>query len=757
MQITTLIKQFFALVEPSLPNEWEVEDSLLPLANQQERIQNIILAQVPVIWPVSNALCFTFLTRFEEILPLVESGFLAEWVKELLDHYEKGGLQAAQSCISRIPYFISHLQGKRGLNFEEAKGRLQPYINGLAGREILLLPAENLYTNTSAIFVPQELRLCADREQCFLLYKFMVTFQWASIKLKTLAIKESSDLAFATHPLDTFFASFRDNILGSRLYHFCETIRITHFLDQELPGLMRQVKTLLPAFLPDLNTRAECSTVTELLQNMFFVRLEHNASSKTIALVKQWLSTCKENTADFTVSKKAAKAIYPLFKEETLYQLLGMPLFFQGELRLDAVVAAVLEKRKQDKKHFLDAFSTLLLQLPDTVTFSSENASDEPQSPPSHSADQARIVIGNKNNEDQPHLSEPVYIQINNQEIKLTDELASLAQDIIDDLGYLPEHYVSSAAGQAGQSRGAPDLYPAAQGAGIIAPVVYDEWDYRRKGFRKNWCVVVEKQIEPVQSTFIADTLKKYRGQIARLRYQFEVMQTSEHFIRRQRDGDDIDFDALVESLADALAGYPPSDRLFIRLLRDQRDIAVLFLVDMSNSTAGWVGKSIKEALVLLSEAMEMLDDRYGIYGFSGMRRLRCEIFPIKTIEEQYDTTVQQKITGIGPREYTRMAPAIRHMNALFADIEAKLKLLIILSDGKPEDYDDYKGKYAIEDTRQALLEAKSQGVHPFCITIDRHAQTYMAHMYGPANYIFVNDVVRLPSLVPEIYKVLTT
>lgn len=145
MQITTLIKQFFALVEPSLPNEWEVEDSLLPLANQQERIQNIILAQVPVIWPVSNALCFTFLTRFEEILPLVESGFLAEWVKELLDHYEKGGLQAAQSCISRIPYFISHLQGKRGLNFEEAKGRLQPYINGLAGRDLAVSCGKSLY------------------------------------------------------------------------------------------------------------------------------------------------------------------------------------------------------------------------------------------------------------------------------------------------------------------------------------------------------------------------------------------------------------------------------------------------------------------------------------------------------------------------------------------------------------------------------------------------------------------------------------
>ena len=89
MQIIPLTAQFFALVEPSLPNEWEVEDALLPLAEQQEYIQEAIFEQVPVIWPVSNSLCFTFLTRIEEILPLVESGFLAEWVKELLDHYEK--------------------------------------------------------------------------------------------------------------------------------------------------------------------------------------------------------------------------------------------------------------------------------------------------------------------------------------------------------------------------------------------------------------------------------------------------------------------------------------------------------------------------------------------------------------------------------------------------------------------------------------------------------------------------------------------
>ena len=300
-------------------------------------------------------------------------------------------------------------------------------------------------------------------------------------------------------------------------------------------------------------------------------------------------------------------------------------------------------------------------------------------------------------------------------------------------------------------------MLAAVDGMELSAPITYDEWDFRRSGFRKNWCIVTEKEIPVTRSTFIRNTLDAYHGQIIRLRHQFEMMRTRERFVRRQRDGDDIDLDALVESLADTVAGHPPSDRLFIRLKRDERDIAALFLVDMSNSTRGWVGKAIKESLVLICEAMETLGDRYGIYGFSGMRRLRCEVFPIKNIDQSYNDEVRERIGSIAPREYTRMAPAIRHMTSILKDVDAKVRLLITLSDGKPEDYDEYKGEYAIEDTRHALIEAKIAGIHPFCITIDQHAHEYMAHMYGEVNYIFINDVSKLPARMPEIYRVLTS
>jgi nitric oxide reductase NorD protein len=181
-------------------------------------------------------------------------------------------------------------------------------------------------------------------------------------------------------------------------------------------------------------------------------------------------------------------------------------------------------------------------------------------------------------------------------------------------------------------------------------------------------------------------------------------------------------------------------------------------MVDMSGSTKGWINEAEREALVLLAEALEVLGDRYAIYGFSGVTRKRCDIFRIKRFDEPYSSIVRQRIAGIRPQDYTRMGVAIRHLTALFESTEARTKLLITLSDGKPDDYSDhYRGEYGIEDTRQALLEAHRAGIKPFCITIDSEARDYLPHMYGAANWTLVDDVSRLPLKVAAIYRRLTT
>jgi len=183
----------------------------------------------------------------------------------------------------------------------------------------------------------------------------------------------------------------------------------------------------------------------------------------------------------------------------------------------------------------------------------------------------------------------------------------------------------------------------------------------------------------------------------------------------------------------------------------------VIFMVDVSGSTKGWINDAERESLVLLCEAVEILGDQYAIYGFSGMTRKRCELYRIKRFDDAYDDQVKARIAGIRPQDYTRMGVTIRHLTKLLQAVEARTRLLVTLSDGKPDDYDGYRGEYGIEDTRQALIEARRAGVHPFCITIDRAAREYLPHMYGEASYTLVSEVNKLPGKVSEIYRRLTT
>lgn len=760
MEREALHTRFYELVAPSLPNEWDVEEALSPLASGAGAHLDDIFAQIPAIWPVSHSLCFAYLAAADAVLHSLEVENLSLWVHMLLDRYETSGLHGAQLFMADVErHCIGHLRGQGGLRLTEVRSRLQPYVNGLAGREMPLLAADYAGTNTECIYLPQTLGLFASNQKNFLLYKLMVSFQWASIQAGTFAVPQVS-LPFdasAAHPLEHIFSQYTAPGNARSLYHFFETGRVLSFLQDELPGLMREAAALLPRLPLSADTGQTMNLLDRLQQGLLRGTWPAVVCSETDDQAASLLRSCQVQAADRQVSLDAVQWLMPLLAQDEDFSG-TQPLVFQGPLRLQEVLNIQMQRRQERELRFIKALTMHLQHIVRPNDLSAEDDNHDEQVIAGQQGQDLALVVDTEKQAPPGSQPQPLTsLRIDNQEIPLTDELVELAEQIRQDLGTLPDEYVSSAAGKAGQEYSASHPVVPGDGQGILAPMVYDEWDYRRKGFRKNWCVVTEKEITPVQTAFIDQTLQKYRGSIRRLRHQFELMQTTEHFVRRQRDGNDIDLDALVESLADIHAGRPPSDRLFIRLAREQRDIAVYFLVDMSNSTAGWVGQAIKEALVLICEAMEVLNDRYGIYGFSGMRRLRCELFPIKRLDERYAEPVRQRIGAIGPREYTRMAPAIRHMTSLFTQVEAKIRLLIVLSDGKPEDYDDYKGEYAIEDTRHALMEAKAKGIHPFCITIDRQAHDYMAHMYGEVNYIFIDEVSRLPARMPEIYRTLTT
>lgn len=333
-----------------------------------------------------------------------------------------------------------------------------------------------------------------------------------------------------------------------------------------------------------------------------------------------------------------------------------------------------------------------------------------------------------------------------------------LIDSIIQDLGDIPDDYLQAGAppdGDAASGHPAETLPDGGDGAAAVHH--YDEWDFQRQHYRRQWCTLRESDAADGDPAYVETVISRYRPQIGQLRRSFEMLRGEDRRLRRQADGDDLDFDAIVEGRIDLENGRELPDRLFTRRRKSERNLAALFMVDMSGSTKGWVNEAERESLVMLCEALEVLGDRYAIYGFSGVTRKRCEVYRIKRFDETYDQGVRRRIAGMSPRDYTRMGAAIRHLSGLLGTVDARTRLLVTLSDGKPDDYSDhYRGEYGIEDTRRALFEAQRSGIKPFCITIDHEAREYLPHLYGAANWALVDNVERLPVKVADIYRRLT-
>jgi nitric oxide reductase NorD protein len=292
--------------------------------------------------------------------------------------------------------------------------------------------------------------------------------------------------------------------------------------------------------------------------------------------------------------------------------------------------------------------------------------------------------------------------------------------------------------------------------SGIDHEYSYDEWDHARQRYRKNWCLLQEQSVTPIEGFFVSETLNKYHFLLKQLRRTFEALCQDNHQVKREPFGDDIDIDAAVEAWIDTSNGIEASERLFIRSRREDRNVAVMFMIDMSASTAGWVNRVERESLILLCEALELLGDRYAIYGFSGHSNKHCQSYHIKDFDECYNDVVRNRIQGIRPHDYTRMGAAIRHLGRKLNREEAHTRMLITLSDGRPDDIGGYRGRYGIEDTRMALLEMKNLGIHPYCITIDTDARDYISHMFGKNDFTIINEVDKLPQRIADIYRRLT-
>ncbi len=301
----------------------------------------------------------------------------------------------------------------------------------------------------------------------------------------------------------------------------------------------------------------------------------------------------------------------------------------------------------------------------------------------------------------------------------------------------------------------------------------YDEWDRELMDTRVNWCRVVEKNVRRGDHTFVELTRARYRGVISSIRNQFQLLKPESLLrIKNELDGDDYNLDAVIDYIADRRADGQQSERLYIKRLRRERDVAVAFLLDQSSSTARTIGRHPlqpythpgrriieieKEGLVLMSEALEAVGDVYAIYGFTSEGRRNVKFYVVKDFSERYSEDIERRIGGINYQHNTRLGAAVRHAAARLIEQEARTRLLIVLSDGRPYDHDYGDARYAREDTREALRQARLDGITPFCITIDRDSEAELRDLYGEVGYTIIDDVLSLPERMPAIYRRLTT
>lgn len=329
---------------------------------------------------------------------------------------------------------------------------------------------------------------------------------------------------------------------------------------------------------------------------------------------------------------------------------------------------------------------------------------------------------------------------------------------------------------------------------------LYDEWDYQAERYRAAWCRVVEEQLVGDDHQFIAHVRRSHQDLRARIRRNFAQLRPQERVrMHRRTEGEDLDFDAVVEAMVDRRSGRTPDDNLHLRREPMARDVATAFLVDLSASTGSaavepeptpmdeWgdfefdeypsrgVGQPgeraqtvetrkvvdiAKESVALMCDALGQLGDRHAVYGFSGTGRKNVRFVVAKHFDDRTSPTTWSALAKMKPMAYTRMGPAIRHATARLAAQESQTKILLVISDGYPQDVDygdDRRDReYGIRDTARALEEARAVGVDPFCVTIDPAGHDYLRTMCPDERYLVIDDVAALPDELAKLYLTLT-
>lgn len=705
-----------------------------------------------------------------------------EWVKTGLKESEK------ETPKSRRSYFALETRRSRrqlsetgsGIHLESVIGVLRVYVEGLTGREVEIEPLSGPVRDSrlgdgKTIYLPASISEFGDPEKDFRLYKVLAAHSAGQIEFGTFE-RDTGQLAAAYREIADLYSASAEDLDAFSLAGYLEDIRQAKkaLTDNEIRAEIARRRAAMPAgsdyrtvlkLFPDPRLARRIFGMMENARIGRILRFHYRGLRKDLDLTEQHLAEGRPYIFDLPADQVPFELLFQIALcggvREDARQFYG-----QAASEIEEIVSRYLQPRIRDKSKFPTVADSLfatsrvyslfqsIAMAENTEKANSETDDDEEK--PDFANESADIA----ENDEAPVQKE--------RRVKQSEDVRDLfnAWNEPDDEDFEPDNL------QGSESWIHRDVPEQPLEAGDLA-FAYDEWDRELNDYRVGWSRVIEKKVKTGDRTFVELTRSRYRGVISSIRRQFQLMKPENLMrIHREPDGEDYDLGAVVDYVIDRKADGRQSENIYTKRLRRERDVAVSILLDQSSSTARTItrnplqpytypGRRIieieKEGLVLMSEALEAVGDPYSIYGFTSEGRRNVKFYVVKDFHEPYSEETERRIGGITFQNNTRLGAAIRHAADKLLRQESRTRLLIILTDGRPYDHDYGDARYAREDVREALTEAKIKGITPFCITIDRESEAELRDLYGDVGYTIIDDVLSLPERMPNIYRRLTT
>lgn len=696
-----------------------------------------------------------------------------EWVAAGLRDKEDASSKARRSYFALETRQSNELlqDAQSGLHLDRVQTVLRMYIEGLTGREVEIaplsaMPQESRIGDGRTIYLPSNVREFESEETDFRLYKVLAAHGAGQIEFGTFA-KDTPELKAVYTDLSALYAATAEQTDAFSLAGYIEDVRSGEraLTEDEIRAEAEDKADRLPngsdyhavlQLFPDPRLARRIFGTMENARIDSRLRHSYRGLRKDLDMMRDFLREHRPYIFDVPMAQVPAEL---LFQITLCGGATDDARRFYGQVvsEIESVVERYLSGGDSTVADSLMAASrvyTLFLNV----------SPDEKQTEDSPEQEQDGEFLHDDKNAAESALENEVRREQQREAKDLRDLFN--AWNTLDDPD--EEHDdVRAAEVSGGNEVPEQPLEP-----GDIA-FAYDEWDRELNDYRVGWSRVIEKKVRKGDRTFVELTRSRYRGVISSVRHQFQLLKPENLTrVNREIDGEDFDLNSLIEYIVDKRADGQQSENVYVKKLRKQRDVAVSLLLDQSSSTARTItrnplqpythpGRRIieieKEGLVLMSEALEAVGDRYSIAGFTSEGRHNVKYYTVKDFHEKYSEETERRIGGITFQNNTRLGAAVRHTAKKLLAQDAKTKLLIVLTDGRPYDHDYGDARYAREDVREALLEAKMQGITPFCITIDRESESEMRDLYGDVGYTIIDDVLTLPERMPGIYRRLTS